>query len=78
MESSAYLNAGHFRFGENWRSFSNLVNEDRISEAVRSLQKLISAEDLRGKPFLDIGCGSGLSMVAALRLGGAEPEDGSA
>jgi predicted RNA methylase len=27
---------------------------------------------LIGKPFLDIGCGSGLSMVAALRLGASE------
>ncbi len=66
------LSTGHFRFGENWLSFSSLIDEPRIAEAARGLQKLIPAEDLEEKRFLDIGCGSGLSMVAALRLGAAE------
>jgi 2-polyprenyl-3-methyl-5-hydroxy-6-metoxy-1,4-benzoquinol methylase len=59
----------HFKFGENWESYAALVDEERLSEAVRGLSQLISAKQIRGKEFLDIGCGSGLSMLAALRLG---------
>jgi 2-polyprenyl-3-methyl-5-hydroxy-6-metoxy-1,4-benzoquinol methylase len=57
----------HFRFGENWESFAGGIDEARISEAMRGLAKLVPS--LSGKSFLDIGCGSGLSMLAALRCG---------
>lgn len=62
----------HFEFGENWLSFLDVVTEERIASAVRSLEKLFPDGELQGKRFLDIGCGSGLSMLAALRLGAAE------
>jgi 2-polyprenyl-3-methyl-5-hydroxy-6-metoxy-1,4-benzoquinol methylase len=59
----------HFRFGENWESFARTVDQAQIAEAVRSLTNLVPPEAIAGKSFLDIGCGSGLSMLAALRLG---------
>ncbi len=59
----------HFRFGDNWQSYAKIVDEDRIAEALKGLEKLIPADGLKAKQFLDIGCGSGLSMLAALRLG---------
>lgn len=59
----------HFAFGENWRSFVETVSEARIAEAVRSLARLVPAEEINGRRMIDIGCGSGLSMLAALRLG---------
>ncbi|MDB5534183.1 MAG: class SAM-dependent methyltransferase [Hyphomicrobiales bacterium] len=59
----------HFAFGENWKAFVETLSEESIAEAVRSLARLLPTEELRGRNFLDIGCGSGLSMLAALRLG---------
>ena len=30
----------HFKFGENWKNFSNLIDNNRLKEAVISLKKL--------------------------------------
>ena len=58
-----------FAFGKNWQSFLAALNEERISEAVNSLQTMLGEESLAGKRFLDLGCGSGLFSLAASRLG---------
>src|SRR5688572_18293787 len=60
-----------FEFGENWSRFLALVDENRIAEAEKSLQALLGVSSLAGQSFLDIGCGSGLFSLAALRLGAA-------
>jgi len=59
----------HFSFGENWRSFSEILDESRIREAEASLLGLIPHYEITGRSFLDIGCGSGLFAIAAARLG---------
>jgi len=58
----------HFKFGENWRSYSRLIDEPRLAQATEDLRRLVGG-DLAGRSFLDIGCGSGLHSAAALRLG---------
>lgn len=58
-----------FDFGKNWQNFLGSVDERRIQEAVAGLQRLLKCDSLTGKNFLDIGCGSGLMSLAALRLG---------
>jgi 2-polyprenyl-6-hydroxyphenyl methylase/3-demethylubiquinone-9 3-methyltransferase len=58
-----------FEFGKNWWNFLSTLNDDRIATAVRSLQEMLEVNDLAGRSFLDIGCGSGLFSLAAYRLG---------
>jgi len=60
-------NKERFAFGENWQAFSKRLTQDDYLAAKRSLHELV--DDLNGKTFLDIGCGSGLFSAAASALG---------
>jgi SAM-dependent methyltransferase len=61
----------HFAFGANWASYASTVAEPQIQAAVAGLQRLVG-DRIAGRRFLDIGCGSGIHSLAALRLGAAE------
>lgn len=61
---------GHYEFGENWARFAETVTEHHIARAQAGLEKLLG-QGLRGRSFLEIGCGSGIHSLAALRLGAA-------
>ncbi len=58
-----------FTFGDNWRQFLAVLNDQRIAEAEASLRSMLEIDSLQGKTFLDIGSGSGLFSLAARRLG---------
>jgi 2-polyprenyl-6-hydroxyphenyl methylase/3-demethylubiquinone-9 3-methyltransferase len=58
-----------FAFGRNWQHLLRLIDEERISNAEISLLRMLRLPELNGRTFLDVGCGSGLSSLAARRLG---------
>jgi 2-polyprenyl-3-methyl-5-hydroxy-6-metoxy-1,4-benzoquinol methylase len=57
-----------FKFGKNWTEFLHNVGEVQIAEAERSFKESLHIESLAGRTFLDIGSGSGLFSLAAMRL----------
>ncbi len=57
-----------FEFGKNWERFLSCLNEERIKIGEKSLCDMLNVNDLKGKSFVDAGCGSGLFSLAAIRL----------
>lgn len=56
-----------FAFGKNWQDFLRGLDDTRIRESEHALSNALGL--IAGKTFLDIGSGSGLSSLAARRLG---------
>ena len=72
MKNSSSDHELRFEFGENWGQFIENLTEDQIVEAEKSLKAMLKVESLDGKKFLDIGSGSGLFSLAAMRMGAKE------
>lgn len=58
-----------FEFGANWSRFLSVLDDERIEQAKRSLEKMLNADSLGSRRFLDVGSGSGLFSLAARMLG---------
>jgi 2-polyprenyl-6-hydroxyphenyl methylase/3-demethylubiquinone-9 3-methyltransferase len=70
--SSSASDQVRFEFGANWSRFLECVDERRIEAAEASMLEMIGGrEAIAGRTFLDAGSGSGLSTLAAVRLGAA-------
>lgn len=59
-----------FNFGRNWKEFSEKsLDEAKLNNAFNSLGQLIGENKIKGKSFLDIGCGSGVFAISASKAG---------
>ncbi|MBT3389585.1 MAG: class I SAM-dependent methyltransferase [Chloroflexi bacterium] len=57
-----------FKFGKNWGNFIRKLSAVQIQEAEQSLINALGVSSFAGKKFLDVGSGSGLFSLAAMRL----------
>src|SRR4051794_23828375 len=69
QHSTEVAKGERFEFGKNWSAFLSVLDDERIAKAEQSLKEMLEGEALAGKPFLDIGAGSGLFSLAARRSG---------
>lgn len=69
LYESTYQAESHFSFGANWRDFLSSLTEERIGIAKKSLETFLGVKDLKGKTFIDVGCGSGIFSLSAHLLG---------
>ena len=67
LYEKTYKKKRHFSFGKNWQEYIKTLSREKIEEAKKSILELIG--EVKGKTFLDIGCGSGLFSLAAYKLG---------
>jgi SAM-dependent methyltransferase len=59
-----------FDFGKNWDEFSrHALDGSKVAQAKEYFEILFEGIDLKGKSFLDIGFGQGLSLLIATELG---------
>lgn len=69
QHSTEIQNKTRFEFGKNWENFLGSLNDERIEEAQLSLRNKLGLNNIKGKSFLDAGCGSGLFSLAARQSG---------
>lgn len=72
LYENTYKSKKHFSFGKNWQNFISSLTEEKIGNARKLIVDFLGGEDaIRGKTFVDIGCGSGLFSHVAYKLGAA-------
>lgn len=58
-----------FKFGANWLDFIKSLEKTGVQNALACLKEMLRVDNLSGMSFLDAGSGSGLSSLAARKLG---------
>jgi len=59
----------HFEFGKNWQRLVDQLEKPAVESSMRAICDFMGRSHLKGLSFLDVGCGSGLSSLAAYYLG---------
>jgi 2-polyprenyl-6-hydroxyphenyl methylase/3-demethylubiquinone-9 3-methyltransferase len=62
----------NFAFGQNWTKYVADLDELRVQEAAASLREAFASFGLVNERFIDVGSGSGLFSLCALRSGAGE------
>ncbi len=58
-----------FEFGKNWQRYlQKHYSEKRVEISKTKILEFLEVTTLEGKTFLDLGCGSGIHSLAALRV----------
>jgi len=69
-KGNLWMSDNRFSFGRNWRKFvQKNFSTERVAKAELRLLEVLKLDNLQGYTFLDIGCGSGLHSLAALKCG---------
>lgn len=59
-----------FNFGKNWEEYSlKRLDHDKLKLAADSILDLLNEEEIKSKSFLDIGCGTGIFSIGAMKMG---------
>jgi 2-polyprenyl-6-hydroxyphenyl methylase/3-demethylubiquinone-9 3-methyltransferase len=62
-----------FAFGKNWQRYiDDYLSSEQLDEAKQSFIDFLGGNKIKGKSFLDVGCGSGLFSLAAYQLGASK------
>jgi 2-polyprenyl-3-methyl-5-hydroxy-6-metoxy-1,4-benzoquinol methylase len=59
----------HYGFGANWKDYLKNLDEAAVKQATVDFSSLVPEQYVQGKDVIDIGSGSGLHSLAAIRLG---------
>jgi 2-polyprenyl-6-hydroxyphenyl methylase/3-demethylubiquinone-9 3-methyltransferase len=59
-----------FDFGKNWHHFSlAALNSKKVEQAKKDFKTLAAGIEMKGKSFLDVGFGQGLTLLTAAEMG---------
>ncbi len=73
IEEVKILDNQSFAFGKNWQLFiKKHLNQARVDETKKSFIEFYDGHNLKGKTFIDVGCGSGLFSLVAYQLGASK------
>lgn len=63
----------YFSFGKNWTDYvNNYLDESKLDAAKESFSRYLDPSQYAGKTLIDVGCGSGIFSLNAVRMGCAK------